>query len=501
MLEESLKLGVKKESSYIRKNQNGDSFRGRDMKHFKILFILLALQICFSTAVSAEPSVTSQQVKALMNQVGQIGRVTVKQNGKEVVGYTRASWSKEESEAFEIFRKRALENGLSARYDRVGNLYIRTAGSQKKVIQMGSHLDTVPMGGNFDGTAGIVAGFLAITSIHQAGIPLQHALELVIWRGEESATYNLAHKGVKMAFGHHFPKDFLTRTFAGKTLKDEILARGFAIEPVVNGTRLVSHEDLNNIQAHIELHIEQGNKLENDKSDIGIVTSIRGPDRYRIEIFGEFDHSGATPMGVAYRKDANLTIAHIQTALEKLNVDFQKQNKDIVHTVGILNSDAEYNEILPQVHQNALTKVSGYGYFLLDIRSNNKKYRDEFVAKAKDIIAQTTQKLGTRFALHSLGASDPAENLNQNLMQEIEASCKTRKYKYQFLPSGAGHDAAIVHGQKRDDGTRIPVAMIFVPSRGGKSHHPAEFTSIEALTIGTRVVMDLLQTLGTSGDQ
>jgi len=210
-------------------------------------------------------------------------------------GFTRAGWSREESEAMEYIKGEAEKAGLETRYDEIGNLYCRTPGSHKEIVMTGSHLDTVVEGGNYDGAAGVVAGLEAIKAVMGEG--LKKGLELVVWRGEESGTYKLTYKGCKGAFGGKFSADVLSQTYGGKTLEQAIEEQGFDPGYFRKGKPALPQRYVDSISGYVELHIEQGNKLEADKKDIGIVTSIRGPDRYRITVIGEFDHSGATPMG------------------------------------------------------------------------------------------------------------------------------------------------------------------------------------------------------------
>jgi N-carbamoyl-L-amino-acid hydrolase len=410
-------------------------------------------------------------------------------------GYTRAAWSGEESKAMEYIRQEGLKMGLYAGYDAVGNLFLRTKNGGREVIQVGSHLDTVPNGGTFDGAVGIITGLESIRSVIEAGLPRDKDLELVVWRGEESGTYNFAYKGSKAAFGDKMPADILNRTYAGIKLEDAIKKQGFDPSYIRLGKPTISQAEIDKTAAHFELHIEQANKLEQDGDEIGIVTSIRGGNRLRVEVSGSFDHSGATPMGTKYRHDANLAIGYMQVELDKLLKVYQDRGFDLVQTAGVINSDKEYNTKNPVVYENTLTKVSGFGYFFLDIRSNNKKQRDDYTKEARETIMSLANRFGTTVKIVDMGSSDPAEALDADLQKKIEKSSAALGYKYQYMPSGAGHDSAIVAKQKKSDGRTVPVAMIFIPCKNGISHAKEEFAKISDIRKGAEVLANTIYLL------
>jgi hydantoinase/carbamoylase family amidase len=442
---------------------------------------------CAAGIVTIEDARISRHIDAI-SKIGNLGPLIED-------GYTRSAWSDEESKAIEYIRQQALEIGLSVKYDAVGNLFMRTTNNSNIIIQMGSHLDTVPGGGTFDGVAGIVCGLEAIRSVIEKGLSKDKDLELVVWRGEESATYNFAYKGSKAAFADKFPNDILARTFNGVSLEDAIRMQGYDPSYIREHKRTISQDDVDKIAAHFELHIEQGNKLENDGDDIGIVTSIRGGNRIRVELTGSFDHSGATPMGIKYRRDVNLTIGYIEVALDDLLRAYLDKGYDIVQTVGVINDDKDFNEKMPTIYNNTMTKVSGFGYFLLDIRSRSKQQREEYFREAERTIQSIAGKFLTTAKVIDLGSSDPAESLDQTLEKKIEESANAHGYKYQYMPSGAGHDAATVAEQKKRNGQAIPVGMIFIPCRQGKSHDKAEFAKTSDLRKGAEVLADTLYSL------
>ena len=431
----------------------------------KLLITMISLNIS-SFAFAEEVKVDGALIQKHMEALSKIGNLGPHLSD----GFTRNAWSKEETAAFKYIEQEGIKIGLEPHYDEVGNLFLRTKNKAKKMVQTGSHLDTVPVGGNFDGAAGVVAGLEAIHSIIKKGLPKDTDLELVAWRGEESTSYGTANKGSKLAFGENIHAD--------KKLEAAIKQQGFKL-PYANST---PPKPL----AYFELHIEQGNKLESDKKEIGIVTSIRGADRYKIEVFGKFDHSGATPMGTKYRQDANLAMAYMQVGLDSSIKTYTDKGYDLVQTVGIINADKEINNSNKQVYENAMTKVSGFGYFVLDIRSNSKKQRQEYVKNVMKLLASTSKQFNTKIKISHISESDPAESLDTRLEKDIEASAKLLGYSYEYLPSGAGHDAAIVAKHN------IPAAMIFIPCKDGISHSKEEFSKISDIKKGAEVLANAM---------
>lgn len=506
-----------------------------------------------------------------VEQLAHIGNIGKSAND----GFSRIAWSDEESAAFEYVRREAQNAGFSARYDAIGNLYLTLPGQWEHIVWTGSHLDSVPAGGNYDGVAGVIAGLEAIKAIHTSGLLLQKGVGLVLWRGEEGASFQQAYKGSLAAFGqlpatclHHPVNSHISPTSNPLTLGDAIrnqcnpmTGTSFDPAPIVEGSPTLLLREQNRIAAFVELHIEQANKLEQDGDDIGIVTSIRGPARYAItleheayhdiylarilvaldqlanqalangldlvqtfglinlqnmppaselrhcaktkvpgyaevrlraslqkfqpiiariaeefrveiesertqegtllQIYGAFDHSGATPMGASYRRDANLAAAY-------LLVRGYEQDKTIRASINY-----------PKHNQ---------GHFIIDIRSNQKTARDAYLEQVLAMIEELKSNFHLRGNTSQLMMSDPVEDLDLFIQEVIREACRSLGYRYQLMPSGAGHDAAIVAKQTHSDGTHIPVGMIFIPCRAGKSHCKEEFTTTEAILKGANVL-------------
>ncbi len=412
-------------------------------------------------------------------------------------GYLRAAWSDEETAAMKYVEQAALQAGLSSRWDALGNLCVETPGETAEWVECGSHLDTVPQGGNFDGTAGVIAGLQSLIQIAASGAARKKGLRLRVWRCEESATFNSLYAGSLGAFGQSKPS-CLENRFRGITLAEAMRSQGADPECIMQGKRTISAAELDCIAAHIELHIEQGNLLENEHIDIGVVTGIRGPYRSRIVLRGEFDHSGATPMGVDYRRDANLALAYILVELDKLAAHHIGRGADLVQTVGIINSQKDWNESHPEVYQNAVTKVSGYACFTLDARSDDGVFLAAYREEADALIRQTAAKFRVEAEQSLIGFEPGIKVLDLHVAEVIESVCRELDLSCKRMPSGAGHDAAIVGKQKKSNGSKVPVGMIFIPCRRGKSHSPDEYASSAAIAKGASVLAVTLARLAAA---
>lgn len=402
-------------------------------------------------------------------------------------GFSRPAYSDDESRALRYFERLARENGLAARYDGVGNLIIETPGPYKQWIESGSHLDTVPGGGNFDGAAGIVAAFAVLRHARRTKQPLKLGLRLRIWRGEESAAFGLASIGSRAAFGL-LPPEALDVSDGSRTLAEAMRAQRAKPEHLRHGKPAIERGERDGIAAHIELHIEQGSVLERAGREIGIVTGIRGSLRSWVMLTGQFDHSGATPMGCGHRRDVNLAMAHMQVRLDELARHQLDDGADLVQTVGVINGHEAMNRRMPSVADNAVSRVSGSGYFSFEMRSCSKAVIDAYAREAFALIRDTAAAFGVGVEIDIFSELPGVAALDAGLQRELTAACDAVGATHTALPSGAWHDAAVLAGVKRGDGSAIPVGMLFVPSRGGISHNAAEFTDNAQLARGASVL-------------
>ncbi len=377
-------------------------------------------------------------------------------------GVTRLALSKEDMDARNYLIKKMVEAGLSVKIDAVGNTFGRREGKKDLApILIGSHLDTVPEGGNYDGIAGIIAALETIRLLNENGIQTVRPIEVVNFTAEESSRFLTATMGSKCMKGAlTLEKIKLMKDKNGISFYDALEAAGF--EPEKIDTVKKNQGDYH---AFIELHIEQGPVLESERKSIGIVTAIAAPTRMEINIKGKADHSGNTPMNL--RKDALTGACEIVLALERI-----ARNEAGKHTVGTVGD--------VQVTPGAMNVIPGEVTLLVDIRdiaSNDKDMAyDKFLKKIEDV--------GNKRDLiieHQLLVSDTPVQLSSKIINTIQKETEELGYPYKVMHSGAGHDAMNL----------VPitdVGMIFIPSVDGVSHNIHEFTEIEDICKGTEVL-------------
>ena len=428
-------------------------------------------------------SISPESIKCrydILDRIGNLG------DGRES-GYLRAAYSDDETRAMKELASVATDAGLTCRWDEIGNLNIETPGNFDEWIETGSHLDTVPYAGNFDGLAGVVAGLQALIAIRANSLPHKKGMRLRVWRGEESATFGASSTGSKGAFGILDPK-VLKNRFMGASLEDAMLSQGCDPSLIQDAKASISPIEIDSISAYIELHIEQGNLLETMKKDVGIVTGIRGASRMMVTLEGGFDHSGATPMGTKYRNDVNLALGYIIVALDELANKRIKDGMDLVQTIGLINSSADLNNSSEHIYKNSITKVSGFGYFSYEIRTCNSHESELFCLEARKLVHQTARKFGVSACIEELTKTAGIASLSKAIQDTIEVSCRESAASHMKLPSGAWHDAAVVASQQRSDGSFIPTGMLFIPCKEGKSHCPEEYCTTGQIARGATVL-------------
>jgi N-carbamoyl-L-amino-acid hydrolase len=409
---------------------------------------------------------------------------------------SRIAYSDEESAAMAYVRAQGEAIGLEGHYDPVGNLVLRTPGEADRRILVGSHLDSVPRGGNYDGAAGVIAGLEALRALFDERASLGKAVDLIVWRGEEY-TYNAVYKGSAAAFGMSDPH-ILHNVYRDVSLRDAILAQHFDPTYIDDNRPSLEPTYIDSIDGYVELHIEQGARLELERKDIGIVTGIAGDRRFLVVVEGVFDHSGATPMGARYRRDVNLAMAYIQTRMDELAILHRSKGHEFTQTVGIVNADPEIDRKHPEVHENSVTKVSGLGYFTLDIMSADDEFMDRYSAEVHRIIWKTARDFRVKAIIEMTDSSPGVRVLDAGIRQCLLDSIERLGYSQTSLPSGAGHDAAVVAGATRSDGMAIPVGMLFVPCRDGISHSKDEHIEMGDLAKGIEVLGDCLRVLAAN---
>ncbi|MEO1491316.1 MAG: Zn-dependent hydrolase [Pseudomonadota bacterium] len=376
-------------------------------------------------------------------------------------GVTRSTFGAGEAFAHGLIVREADRIGLEHRTDAIGNLYVTLPGRDRAApcLMTGSHLDSVPHGGNFDGAAGVLAG-LALLEHLAAGPTPPIDVVLMAIRAEEMIWFPEHYLGSRAAFGLLPPDtpDRVRRGDTGRTLADHMEEAGFDPAPIRDGRALL---DPAGIRAFVELHIEQGPVLVERGAPVGIVSAIRGNMRYRYaKIRGQTTHAGGVPR--TSRRDAVLAGVELAAALEARWLELEASGQDLVLTIGQFATDAV---------QHGITKVPGALDFTLDFRSADPATLTLFDDFIQTRAAEIADRRGVSIDLGpSTRAAEAA--MDPGLRAGLLSAAKTSGTDAMELPSGGGHDCAVFAG------LGIPSAMIFVRNENG-SHNPNEAMAFE----------------------
>jgi N-carbamoyl-L-amino-acid hydrolase len=385
-------------------------------------------------------------------------------------GVNRACLTPLDREARRLLLGWGAALGLEASVDAQANLFLRHPGTDSGLapVLTGSHMDTQPNGGRFDGIWGVVAGLEAIQALREAGVATRRPIELVAWTNEEGGRFAPGCMG-SMAYAGFRPRETWDAVADNDGVTfGQALAEHLAAEADIPRRGLGVVEGAAPF-AYVEAHIEQGPRLEQAGLDIGVVTGIQGSRWFVVELTGKTDHAGTTPL--ALRRDAVQDMLRAVTALNALMHD---PTDTLRFTVGRI-------EVNPNTSNSVADKVR----FTIDFR-----HPDAAVLRARgDAIAGVVQaamrdcavEVTERF--HALPAAfDPL------VIDAVEAAAAAQQLGHMRLPSGAFHDAQFMV-------PLCPTGMLFVPCRGGVSHHPSEYSSPAQLAAGARVLAAVLAEL------
>ncbi len=388
------------------------------------------------------------------------------------VGVTRKSYGEGEQFAHELVTGVARDLGLEVETDHAGNLYVTLAGERRGEprLLIGSHLDSVPQGGDYDGTAGVFAGLAVVSALKSAGVRPERDVTVIAVRAEESCWFPFSYLGSRAAMGR-VPAtvvDEVRRTDSARTLAEHMADLGLDPEGLRQGRALVTPD---NSSAYVEVHIEQGPVLITEGVPVGVVTGIRGSTRRRTaRLLGEYGHSGAVPR--AYRRDAATAFAEFAHRVDRRWIELEEAGHDLVVTFCTLGTDPEIA---------AFTKIPGEVGFSLDIRSTSTETLAEMDKLVAEIVPEIEGLRGVRFDLGPHSGSTPAL-MDAGLQDGLARAAEEAAIPYKRMASGAGHDAAAF----ADAG--IPAAMLFVRNQHG-SHNPNESMEIDDFAQTCRVLM------------
>ncbi|HWR30189.1 MAG TPA: Zn-dependent hydrolase [Negativicutes bacterium] len=405
-------------------------------------------------------------VQTMFEKMGQIGKVDP--------GYNRLAYSEADWQAKELIMDTMKKMGLAVRMDAVGNIIGRLEGSDSKapVVAAGSHVDTVPEGGNFDGSVGVIGALCAVKRL-QMRWSLKNPVEVWVFAGHESSRFGFAHLGSRSICGIADPAKWATmKDPMGNTVPQVLASRGLHFDKIAEVKR--NPEEL---KAFIELHIEQGPILENGKIAIGIVTDISAPIRLSIKVNGTPAHSGTTPMNV--RHDALVTAANIVAAVREHAA--AAASEGVVGTVGMLKASP-----------NAMNVVPGFAEMWIDVRGINYESVTKVIEQIKTSAARYAEEEGTTLEIDVI-SSAKAVHLDDNLMRMVANACEKLEISYTRMIGGGGHDSQNI--------TQIvPTSVMHIPCRNGASHTPEEYAKIEDIMAGVDVLTEVMAQLANGND-
>ncbi|ERK16254.1 N-carbamoyl-L-amino acid hydrolase [Pantoea sp. AS-PWVM4] len=379
--------------------------------------------------------------------------------------YTRRSFSERFLAGRSWLTQQMEMLGLDTHIDSAGNLIGRINGTDPDAgtLVMGSHSDTVPGGGRFDGIAGVIAGLECIAAMNDANYRPRHSIEIIDYLAEEPSEWGISCVGSRGISG--FLHEALLETphpETGELLRDAIRRVGGKPD------QLSIRKD---IKASFELHIEQGQILEQHHEDIGIVSGIVGILRLSLTLAGQAAHAGTTPMHM--RQDALVAAANtIQRADNLARAISAAGEHHLTVTCGQIFSSPNASNVVP-----------GEVRLVFDIRSDSHQVMEDFANALSNMAGQVTQEFGVSLQDFVILTDTQPTLCDAQLMSLIQQSSQQRGWLSRVMPSGAGHDSAFL-------ATLAPAAMLFVPSLLGKSHCPEEWTSQEQLARGISVLLD-----------
>ena len=391
----------------------------------------------------------------LWNSLMEMAKIGPGQRG----GSCRLALTDSDIKGRNLFRKWAGEVGCTFRLDTMGNLFARRNGKNPDAppVVAGSHLDTQPSGGRFDGILGVLGALEVVRSLSENCIETESPIEIAVWTNEEGARFPPAMMG--------------SGVFAGIFEQTEIYAHqdpeGITVEDELRRTKQLGGTPCKTfpIRAYYELHIEQGPILEAENTKIGVVTGGQGAYWTHITLHGQGSHAGTTPM--KYRKDPVMGASRIITELREI----VRQHSGAVGTVGRL-----------ETHPASINSIPGQVFFTVDTRHPNEEILQQINENLKKLVKSVCSEEGLESDFSNIWKS-PTVHFHEECISKVRKAAESLGYSHRDIVSGAGHDACHVSHI-------APTGMIFIPCEGGISHDESENTSPEHVSAGADVLLN-----------
>jgi beta-ureidopropionase / N-carbamoyl-L-amino-acid hydrolase len=404
--------------------------------------------------------VNGARLKEDLAQLGAIGRTA---DG----GVSRPSWSEADVQARRWLIDRIAAAGLDPRVDAAGNIFGRWQ-SSGPVVMVGSHIDSVPNGGMFDGATGVLAGLECLRRIKEEGIRLRFPLEVVAFTDEEGA------------FGGFFGSYAFTGVLKSEDISKIRDSTGLRIVDAMARHGMdamqatTAYRDPQEIRAYVELHIEQGPVLETHRVPVGVVEAVVGIRRFGINFRGRADHAGTTPM--IDRRDALLGAT-----------DLVQQGRELVLTDGTPASRLTVGVL--RVKPGAANIVPAEAYLTYELRETSAEVLQRLADRSRALAKDVASAWGLTVCIETILDIEPVP-LAEEVQASVVSAAEELGLRYFRLPAMAGHDAQVM-------GRVARAGMIFIPSKDGRSHSPLEFTPDDDIERGANVLLLTLLKLAT----
>ncbi len=408
---------------------------------------------------AASPRIEATALRADIEALSLIGRPA---GGTFESGVSRVGYSDEDLAGRKFFTDLLNQAGATVRIDAAGNIFGSRPGTDNSLppLLFGSHIDSVPQGGNFDGCLGSLSAVQILRVLNDQKIMTRRPLTAVAWACEEASFSGTSLNGSRVAAGVLKPNE-LQMVSRGLTKAESI--RRIGGDPAKLGTALIQRGAYH---AYLELHIEQGGTLEREGTPIGVVEGIVSIDDYHVVVKGAPNHAGTTPM--KDRQDALIAAAQLTLAVREI---VMAEAGAQVGTVGHL-----------EVSPNAVNVIPGEVQMSIEIRDLSSAKLERLAEKIRTRAAAIANESRTQISIISNGHNESAV-ASPEIQRVIEASAKKLGLKTRHLPSGAGHDA-------QQMAKLMPMGMIFIPSIGGISHSPRELSSWQDCANGANVLLE-----------
>ncbi len=396
--------------------------------------------------------------KRMWSRLEELSHIGEQENG----GISRFSFTGEERKAKDLVIAYMEQAGMTVREDAVGNLIGRKEGRRKETpaVLIGSHIDTVPNGGKFDGALGVIAGIEVVQTLTEQKVETDHPIEVIAFTDEEGSRFGFGMIGSRAFAGTLTQDDLRSQDQAGVTIAEAMTANGLCPADLEQAARKPQ-----SVKAYLEMHIEQGKVLESNGLPVGVVTGIAGHLWTKWTLIGEAGHAGATPMSM--RKDPLMTAAKVMQVIEAEAKAYQHA----VATVGQIS-----------VRPGGVNVIPSHVQFTVDLRDSDEEVRNQVEERITNQAKKLCDVQGIALQIDTMQRVAPAPCAT-SIREAVEVACEKLGIVPFSLPSGAGHDGMQLTGL-------CPIGMIFVRSKEGISHNPREWSSENDCASGATVLYE-----------